>query len=82
MHCDFLSWCSLRQPNGGLNSGPKSANIVTDALSFKQVYIVQIVSTVCVLILVGFLFLVDLVLMYRVSVLNHDFANILDDSEF
>ena len=25
-------WCLLRQQNGGLNSGQKSANIVTDAL--------------------------------------------------
>ena len=30
MICTVI-WCLLRQRNGGLNSGPKSANIVTDA---------------------------------------------------
>ena len=29
-------WCSLRQRNGGLNSGPKSANIVTDAEKWRR----------------------------------------------
>ena len=27
----FFVWCLLRQQNGGLNSGQKSVNIVTDA---------------------------------------------------
>ena len=27
-------WCLLRQRNGVLNSGPKSANIVSDALEY------------------------------------------------
>ena len=31
----FFIWCLLRQRNGGLNSGLKSAIIVTDALFFK-----------------------------------------------
>ena len=32
MHWDFFVCCLLRQRNGGLNSGQKSANIVIDVL--------------------------------------------------
>ena len=31
MQGDFFVWCLQRQRNEGLNSGQKSANIVTDA---------------------------------------------------
>ena len=31
MNNHFFVWCLMRQRNGGLNSGQKSANIVTDA---------------------------------------------------
>ena len=37
----FYVWCSLRKQNGGLNSGLKSATIVTDALvkyRFKNLF--------------------------------------------
>ena len=33
MHGDFFGWCSLRQQNWRLNSGLKSATIVTDPLN-------------------------------------------------
>ena len=42
MHCDFL--CLLRQRNGELNSGPKSANIVTDAYRALQGTKIQVNS--------------------------------------
>ena len=37
----FFVWCLQRQRNGGLNSGQKSANIVTDALKCEQSYIIS-----------------------------------------
>ena len=37
----FFVWCLLRQRNGGLNSGLKSATIVTDAFSYEYAVTVR-----------------------------------------
>ena len=51
MHSDFFVWCLLRQRNGGLNSGPKSANIVTDALHLMSTLFRLLLTTTLSLIL-------------------------------
>ena len=54
----LFDWCSLCQRNGGLNSGPKSANIVTDALNHQIFWFLSYSAT---LLLCGlFTFPVDL----------------------